>query len=602
VRDLEFNLFEVLDVGTLLDQGSYGDLDAETARAILSEVAHLSEEVIAASFADADRDPVQFLPTEHTITVPDALRKTVTAVREAGWSALGVPEEIGGTRAPKVLMWATQEMIGAANPSALFFNMGPQMHAVLYSEGNADQKRWAQYAFEHHWGGTMVLTEPDAGSDVGAGRTKAIAQQDGTWHIEGVKRFISGGDVGDTAENILHLVLARPEGAGPGTKGLSLFVVPNFLFDPETMALGERNGVYATGVEHKMGLRSSPTCELSFGLHDRPAVGYLVGDVHHGIAQMFNVIENARMMVGTKSTGTLSAGYLQALDYAKSRVQGADMTSMGDKTAPRVTILHHPDVRRSLMMQKAYAEGLRALYMYAGTLLDADVASHAFDMDADTAARVNDFLLPIVKGVGSERAYEMLTESLQTLGGSGYLQDYPIEQYIRDVKIDSLYEGTTAIQAQDFFFRKIVRDGGVAFSYISDQIRGFTEGAGGGRLKDEQTRLQCALDDIVAMAEVLTANLAGAEKDPKKIYNIGLVSVRFLMAVGDLIIGWRLLVQAQVALAALDANPTADADFYIGKIATARFFAANVLPLLSGVRSVLSEVDYSVMELTEAAF
>jgi alkylation response protein AidB-like acyl-CoA dehydrogenase len=602
VRDLEFNLFEVLDVGTLLDQGSYGDLDAETARAILSEVAHLSEEVIAASFADADRDPVQFLPTEHTITVPDALRKTVTAVREAGWSALGVPEEIGGTRAPKVLMWATQEMIGAANPSALFFNMGPQMHAVLYSEGNADQKRWAQYAFEHHWGGTMVLTEPDAGSDVGAGRTKAIAQQEGIWHIEGVKRFISGGDVGDTAENILHLVLARPEGAGPGTKGLSLFVVPNFLFDPETMALGERNGVYATGVEHKMGLRSSPTCELSFGLHDRPAVGYLVGDVHHGIAQMFNVIENARMMVGTKSTGTLSAGYLQALDYAKSRVQGADMTSMGDKTAPRVTILHHPDVRRSLMMQKAYAEGLRALYMYAGTLLDADVASHAFDMDADTAARVNDFLLPIVKGVGSERAYEMLTESLQTLGGSGYLQDYPIEQYIRDVKIDSLYEGTTAIQAQDFFFRKIVRDGGVAFSYISDQIRGFTEGAGGGRLKDEQTRLQCALDDIVAMAEVLTANLAGAEEDPKKIYNIGLVSVRFLMAVGDLIIGWRLLVQAQVALAALDANPTADADFYIGKIATARFFAANVLPLLSGVRSVLSEVDYSVMELTEAAF
>jgi alkylation response protein AidB-like acyl-CoA dehydrogenase len=253
---------------------------------------------------------------------------------------------------------------------------------------------------------------------VGAGRTKAIAQPDGTWHIEGVKRFISGGDVGDTAENILHLVLARPEGAGSGTKGLSLFVVPKVRFDTDTMALGERNGVYATGLEHKMGLRSSPTCELSFGLHDRPAIGYLVGDVHNGIAQMFKVIEGARMMVGTKSTGALSAGYLQALDYAKT----------GDKAAPRVTIIHHPDVRRSLMLQKAYAEGLRALYTYTGALLDADVAAHAFDIDPETASRVNDFLLPVVKGVGSERAYEILTESLQTLGGSGYLQDYPIER------------------------------------------------------------------------------------------------------------------------------------------------------------------------------
>jgi alkylation response protein AidB-like acyl-CoA dehydrogenase len=253
---------------------------------------------------------------------------------------------------------------------------------------------------------------------VGAGRTKAIAQPDGTWHIEGVKRFISGGDVGDTAENILHLVLARPEGAGSGTKGLSLFVVPKVRFDTDTMALGERNGVYATGLEHKMGLRSSPTCELSFGLHDRPAIGYLVGDVHNGIAQMFKVIEGARMMVGTKSTGALSAGYLQALDYAKT----------GDKAAPRVTTIHHPDVRRCLMLQKAYAEGLRALYTYTGALLDADVAAHAFDIDPETASRVNDFLLPVVKGVGSERAYEILTESLQTLGGSGYLQDYPIER------------------------------------------------------------------------------------------------------------------------------------------------------------------------------
>lgn len=602
VRDLEFNLFEVLDIGNLLDTGAYGDLDADTAHAILSEVAHLSEGIIAASYIESDRTPVEFVPGEHTITVPDALRKTVAAVHEAGWSALGVPEQIGGTNAPKVLMWATQEMIGSANPSALFFNMGPQMHAVLYTEGNEDQKRWAQHAFEAHWGGTMVLTEPDAGSDVGAGRTKAIAQPDGTWHIEGVKRFISGGDVGDTSENILHLVLARPEGAGPGTKGLSLFVVPKVLFDPDTMALGERNGVYATNLEHKMGLRSSPTCELSFGLHDRPAVGYLVGDVHSGIAQMFKVIENARMMVGTKSAGGLSAGYLQALGYAKTRVQGADLTRMMDKAAERVTIIHHPDVRRSLMTQKAYAEGLRALYMYTGAMLDTDVAAHCFDVDDDMARRINDFLLPIVKGAGSERGYEMLTESLQTLGGSGYLQDYPIEQYVRDMKIDSLYEGTTAIQAQDFFFRKIVRDGGVAFTYLTDQIRAFTETTGAGRLKAEQAKLGAALDDVAAMVQALSANLVAAQQDPRAIYNIGLGSVRFLLAVGDLVIGWRLLVQAHVALAALDANPDQDTDFYTGKIAAARFFANNILPLLSGVRAVIEAMDYDVMELAESAF
>jgi alkylation response protein AidB-like acyl-CoA dehydrogenase len=603
VRDLEFNLFEVLDLGTLLDRGAYGDLDSDTAKAMLTEVAHFAQEVVAESFVEADRNPVRFIPAEHTITVPDALRKTIAAVHAAGWSALGIPEGIGGTRAPRALMWATQEMIASANPSAIFFSMGPQMHGALFDEGNNDQKRWAQHAFEHRWGGTMVLTEPDAGSDVGAGRTKAIAQPDGTWHIEGVKRFISGGDVGDTADNILHLVLARPEGAGPGTKGLSLFVVPKVLFDTSTMVPGERNGVYATGVEHKMGLRSSPTCELSFGMHDRPAVGYLVGDVHKGIAQMFKVIEAARMMVGTKSTGALSAGYLQALDYAKTRVQGADLTRAADRTAPRVTIIHHPDVRRSLMLQKAYAEGLRALYMYTGALLDADVAAHTFDLDAETASRVNDFLLPVVKGVGSERSYEMLTESLQTLGGSGYLQDYPIEQYIRDVKIDTLYEGTTAIQALDFFFRKIVSDGAVAFTYVTDRIRDFAEAGAGGRLKEEQARLLAALADVLAMADALKANLMAAQEDPKQIYNVGLGSVRFLMAVGDLTIGWRLLVQAQVALAALDAGPDAsDAEFYVGKVATARFFAANVLPLLSGVRSVLCALDYDVMELDEAAF
>lgn len=219
---------------------------------------------------------------------------------------------------------------------------GPVLANILYQIGNEQQKRWAAMAAERNWGATMVLTEPDAGSDVGAGRTKAVEQPDGTWHLDGVKRFITSGDSDDLFENIMHVVLARPEGAGPGTKGLSLFFVPKYLPDPETGEPGERNGVFVTGLEHKMGLKVSATCELTFGQHGTPAVGYLVGDVHNGIAQMFKVIEYARMMVGTKAIATLSTGYLNALEYAKTRVQGADMTQMTDKTAPRVTILHHP--------------------------------------------------------------------------------------------------------------------------------------------------------------------------------------------------------------------------------------------------------------------
>ncbi|MFF2085147.1 acyl-CoA dehydrogenase [Nocardia sp. NPDC058176] len=602
VRDIEFNLFEVLGLDKLLDVGAYGDLDSETVRQILDEVQRLAEGPIAESFADADRHPAVYDPATFDITVPEPLRKTVAAVHEAGWYRLGMPEGMDGTPAPNVLMWAINELIICANPSASFFNMGPLMGSVLYEVGNDEQKRWARGGFERGWQGTMVLTEPDAGSDVGAGRTKAVPQPDGSWHIEGVKRFISGGDVGEVAENIFHLVLARPEGAGPGTKGLSLFYVPKFLFDSETLELGDRNGVYVTGVEHKMGIKSSPTCELTFGGTAVPAKGWLVGDVHNGIAQMFKVIENARMTVGVKSSGTLSTGYLNALEYAKTRVQGADLTQMADKAAPRVTITHHPDVRRSLAMQKAYAEGLRAVYLYTAAHQNHDVAQLVSGADPELAHRVDDLLLPIVKGVGSERAYQLLTESLQTFGGSGYLQDYPIEQYIRDAKIDSLYEGTTAIQAQDFFFRKIIRDGGTALAHVNAQITAFLDNDTG-RFKTERDLLRTAQSDITAMATTLTGYAMAGQSDPTELYKVGLGSVRFLLSVGDYLIAWRLLTQAEVATAALAGESTPkDRPFYEGKIAAATFFTKNVLPELTATKNILATLDNDIMSLPEEAF
>jgi alkylation response protein AidB-like acyl-CoA dehydrogenase len=603
VRDIEFNLFEVLNLGDVLASGGYGDLDVDTARTMLDEVARLAEGPVAESFAAADRHPPVFDPERHTISVPGELAKSVQAVKNAEWWRIGIAEEIGGVPAPAALTWAIHEILISANPSATFwYALGPVMANALYIEGNEQQKRWAAMGLERGWAATMVLTEPDAGSDVGAGRAKAFAQPDGTWHIEGVKRFISGGDVGDTAENIFHLVLARPEGAGPGTKGLSLFYVPKYLFDPDTLELGPRNGVFATGLEHKMGLKSSPTCELTFGAHGVPAVGYLVGDVHTGIAQMFTIIENARMTIGVKSTGTLSTGYLNALAFAKERVQGADMTQMTDKAAPRVTIIHHPDVRRSLMTQKAYAEGLRAVYLYAAAHQNDDVALQTSGADPSMAHRVDDLLLPVVKGVGSERAYEILTESLQTFGGSGFLQDYPIEQYIRDAKIDSLYEGTTAIQALDLFFRKIVRDRGEALAHVAVQISKTIDTCDAA-LQPQADQVRIALEDVQAMTATLTGYLMAASAESTEIYKVGLASVRFLLAVGDLLIGWLLLVQANVAQAALSGGASkGDEAFYRGKIATATYFAANMLPELSALRGIIENLDDEIMRLPESAF
>ncbi len=604
VRDQEFNLFEVLGVDKALGEGKFGEIDADTAREMLSEIARLAAGPVADSFADGDRNPPVFDPETHTVALPESFKKSVHAVIDGGWNMIGIDEELGGMQMPRALQWALMEHLLGANPAVYMYAMGVGFAQIFYRLGTEEQKKWAVLAAERGWTSTMVLTEPDAGSDVGAGRTKAVQQEDGSWHIDGVKRFITSGDADDIGENILHLVLARPEGAGPGTKGLSLFFVPKFLFDTETGEPGERNGVFVTNVEHKMGLKVSTTCELSLGQHGVPAKGWLVGEVHNGIAQMFEVIEQARMMVGTKAIATLSTGYLNALEYAKSRIQGADLTQMTDKAAPRVSITHHPDVRRSLMTQKAYAEGLRALYLYTATFQDAEVAQAVHGVDVELAAKVNDLLLPIVKGVGSEQAYAKLTESLQIFGGSGFLQDYPIEQYIRDAKIDSLYEGTTAIQAQDFFFRKIVRDQGTALGYVANEIDTFVKNeSGNGRLKGERELLATALTDVQAMAASLTGYLMAAQEDQASIYKVGLGSVRFLMSVGDLVLGWLLQRQAAVAIEKLDEGATGtEKSFYEGKIAAASFFAKNFLPLLTSTRSTIENLDTDVMELDEAAF
>jgi len=572
LRDIEFCLFDLLGRDKVMGTNPYGEVDRETAIGMLEEVKRLCENDLAASFVEGDRVGAILNKETGNVTLPESFKKSYKAYVDGEWWRVDAPVDLGGMKIPPSVRWAIAEMVLGSNPAIHIYASGYAFAQVAYVLGTDEQKKIAKHMVEKHWGATMQLTEPDAGSDVGAGRTKAVQQPDGTWHITGTKRYITSGDA-DFYDNIVHFVLARREGGGPGTKGLSLFLIPKFMFDFETGEMGKRNGVYVTALEDKMGLNVSATCEVNLGEHE-PAVGYLLGEVHEGIAQMFKVIEFARMMVGTKAIATLSTGYLQALSYAKERVQGGDMKVMNDKASPRVTIIKHPDVRRSLMVQKSYSEGMRALVLYTASIQDEiELAEISGDKD---------------------RATDMIA-----LSGAGFTRDWPLEQYVRDAKIDTLYEGTTAIQGLDFFFRKVVKDGGRALGLLGKEIQKFAE-AGGTHAAEKQALLK-ALGDLNAIVSVLVGNAMESQSDPVKIYTVGLNTSRCLMAVGDIITSWLLLRQADIAVEKLP-NAGKDTDFYTGKIAAAKFFVHNNLPHITADRKIVEATDGSIMEIPESAF
>ena len=601
LRDIEFCLFDLLGREKVLGTSLYSEIDRETAMGMLEEVKRMCENDLADSFVEGDRVGTDFNKATGDVKLPESFKKSYKAYIDGEWWRVDAPVELGGMKIPPSIRWAIAEMVLGSNPAIHIYASGYAFAHVAYMLGTDVQKKMAKHMVDRHWGATMQLTEPDAGSDVGAGRSKAVQQPDGTWHITGTKRFITSGDA-DLYENIMHFTLARREGGGPGTKGLSLFLIPKFMFDLETGELGKRNGVYVTNVEHKMGLNVSATCEMNLGEHE-PAVGYLLGDVHEGIAQMFKVIEFARMMVGTKAIATLSAGYQQALSYAKTRVQGGDMKVMNDKASPRVTIIHHPDVRRSLMVQKAYSEGMRALVLYTATIQD-EIELARLAGDEEKLAQMealNDLMLPVVKGFGSEKSWTLLgTESLQTFGGSGFTEDWPLEQYVRDAKIDTLYEGTTAIQGLDFFFRKVVKDGGRALGLLGKEIGAFA--ATGGVHEAQKQALLKALGDLQGMVGVLVGHAMASQEKSDEIYKVGLNTSRVLMAVGDIITAWLLLRQADIASEKLAAGAGKDAAFYEGKIASAHFFVANYLPHITADRKIVEGTDNAIMEISENAF
>ncbi|MEI6791414.1 MAG: acyl-CoA dehydrogenase, partial [Myxococcaceae bacterium] len=532
LRDIYFNLFEVWNVGKIMDEALLRDA--------LKAFETLCVEKIASSFAEGDQVPLK-LDAEGNVFLPEGLKKSLKAFYDGDWHRFDAPEDLGGMNAPRSAYWAAFEMLVGANPPIALYTFGSFGAEMIRQIGTESQsKRYYHSFLDGRWGASMVLTEPDSGSDVGSGRAKAKHIQDDIWEIEGVKRFITNGDY-DATTNIVHLTLARPEGADVGTKGLSLFLVPKFWVN-EDGSLGERNGVYCTNIEKKMGIKGSATCELTFGEKGK-ARGLLVGNVHDGIRQMFKVIERARMAVGVKSMSTLSTAYLNALDYCKSRVQGPDLLQAMDKHAPRVKIIQHPDVRRMLMLQKSFAEGMRALCMYCAHLQDQAKISNSKEDE-----RLVDLLLPLIKGYNSVRAYEILSDSLQCYGGSGYLHDYPIEQYIRDQKIDSLYEGTTHIQALDLIFRKLAKNGTATLQILFEQMR---------------EMLAARKEKVVLGAEyeALAQGLLDAEsilmlmmgKMGESLYHVGLHGNRILSGIAELVIGWLMINQGEIAVAKLPA-------------------------------------------------
>jgi len=594
-RDLDFNLFEFLKIQDASLGTSEFAMDESTARAALDGFETYCREQVAPSFIDGDRHPA-YRTNDGEVHLPESIKAAIQGYFDGGWHLLSLPERMGGAGAPPTVAIAAFDLWCHANSTVAFFSFPSVTARVLDRIATDEQKkRFIPPLLERHWNGSMVLTEPDAGSDVGAARTKAVKLPDGTWSIEGTKRFITNGDF-SSAENILHLVLARPEGAGPGTKGLSLFLVPKVWVN-EDGTLGAKNGVACTGLEKKMGIKSSVTCEMAFG-GDVPARGVLVGEVHDGIRQMFHVIEQARMFVGVKSVATLGAAYQAALDYAKVRVQGPALDKAADKSAPRVRIIEHADVRRMLMLLKSHAEGLRALALYTASIQDAvELAGGHSNPEAKPLDRLNDLLLPIVKGYCSERVYELLSVALQVHGGAGFTQDYPIEQLIRDQKIDSLYEGTTHIQALDLLLRKVGRDGGATLQGLLAKVTETIETKeGGDALAKERELLAAAMDDL----QMGLMGLLG--KMGESIHHVGLQGNRLLMALGDVLVGWLLIRHAALAASKSEGASEKDRHFFAGKVASARFFAREVLPNVASVRRFVENSELSVIDVAEDAF
>jgi len=609
-RDMKFVLYEQLRIEELCKSPLYADFSQETFDMVLEEAAKLAERAYYPSNKKGDEQGCRF--ENGQVKVPDSFHEPYRLYREGGWPAMADPPEVGGQGLPVALAYACIEMLGAANWSLQMYSGLTHGAAHLLQEfGTPElQKLYMENLFSGEWAGTMCLTEPGAGTDVGSLRTRAERQPDGTFKISGQKTFISSG-MHDLTENIIHMVLARVDGSPKGTRGISIFLVPRLRLS-ESGELVD-NDVACVGIEHKMGIHGSSTCTLNFG-ENGACTGYLMGEENKGMSIMFEMMNESRLFVGMQGLAHASSAYLHALQYAKERIQGAPIEKMKDADAPRVRIIEHPDVRRMLMFMKSSTEGMRALLYLTAYCLDR-VRTAETQEEKDLFDGYVDLMIPICKSVGSDLGFRVCETAIQVYGGYGYSSDYPVEQFMRDCKIASLYEGTNGIQALDLVGRKLTIKQGQLFknaSKAADEI--LSKVRKNFRLRDLVRTYDEAQDSLIQLTKFFGLKFITDEFHVPILY-----AKPYLDLFGEVIMGFLLIWQAHLADRRLEEiyqdhgakdeasrkkllSENRSAAFYFGKIASARFFANQVLTQASGKARGIMNNDKSPLEIPEEGF
>ncbi|HEX2531069.1 MAG TPA: acyl-CoA dehydrogenase [Burkholderiaceae bacterium] len=590
LKDMLFVLNELAGLPEVNALPGCEDATPETVEAVLEENARFCGEVIAPLNFPADKEPSYW--HEGQVTTSKGFKEAFKAFAEAGWQGLQHPVDFGGQGLPKLVATPCIEMLNSAN---LSFALCPLLtdgaiEALLTAGSDAQKRMYLPNLISGKWTGTMNLTEPQAGSDLALVRTRAVPQEDGTYRIFGTKIFITYGEH-DMAENIVHLVLARTPNAPEGVKGISLFIVPKFLINADG-TLGARNDAHCVSIEHKLGIKASPTAVLQFGDHGG-AIGTLVGEENRGLEYMFIMMNAARFAVGMQGIAVAERAYQKAVQYAKERVQSRDLAG----SAGPVTIIHQPDVRRMLMSMRAQTEAARALAYVTAAAFDG--AHHHADAAVRKANQAfYEYMVPVVKGWSTEMSIDVASTGVQVHGGMGFIEETGAAQYYRDARILTIYEGTTAIQANDLVGRKTARDGGATAKGILAQVR-----------KTEAELAACGADDLAAIRNQLAAGskaledvvdfvVANMKGDIKGVFA---GSVPYLKLAGVVLGGWQMARAALAAQRKLDAGE-GDARFYRAKIATARFFADHILSQAAGYRAAIVEGSASVAALAEEQF
>lgn len=590
VRDMQFVLKELAGLEQVAQLPGCEEATPDLVDAVLDEAARFAEEVLSPLNWPGDQEGARW--HDKTVTMPAGFKEAYRLFAESGWTALGSEPEWGGQGLPKVVAAAVGEMWKSANHS---FSLCPLLtsgaiEALVLSGSDELKRTYVEKMVSGVWTGTMNLTEPNAGSDLAAVRTRAEPQADGSYRIFGQKIFITYGEH-DLAENIIHLVLARTPSAPEGVKGISLFIVPKFMVNADG-SLGARNDAYCVSIEHKLGIHASPTAIMAFGDH-AGAVGYLVGEENRGLEYMFIMMNAARFGVGLEGVAACERAYQRARDYARDRIQ---CTDIGVRGGPKVPIIRHPDVRRMLMTMKSRAEATRALAYVVAAAHDAAV-HHPDEGERKRSQAFVDLMIPVVKGWSTESGVSMASIGVQVHGGMGYVEETGAAQHLRDAQISTIYEGTTGIQANDLIGRKMAREGGATLHAVIGLMRGVA-GELGARSGDDfaalQRRLSAAIDALAAAGEWLVANYG------KDVRAASAGAVPFLTLLGVVAGGWQMARAALVAQTKIDAG---DADpFYPAKIGTARFYADHVLSQASGLASSVIDGAAGVLALPEDMF